>query len=231
LRILDTEQNFSARLEWSRIVGNLPAGKWLCVKITLGRFTTASIHSLNPRSQGLADAAAHTLILDEITIDSSAERSPASNSAPPLAVPQNVQAKGYERHVDVTWQPSRDQNVARYVVYGSDDGQHFRPLAMQIRGLSRYSDFVGEVNQTKYYKVAVSDRLYRQSSLSAAAHAATREMTDDELLTMFFPTHQKRRWPLSSMTTATWVHLCGAFMVPSMRSTSTKIGTLLFTWA
>ncbi len=37
---------------------------------------------------------------------------------------------------------------------------------------------------TAHYKVAASDRQYRQSPLSEAATASTRELSDDELLTM-----------------------------------------------
>jgi hypothetical protein len=43
---------------------------------------------------------------------------------------------------------------------------------------------LGKAGVTAQYKVAASDRNYRQSALSNVASASTREFTDDELLTM-----------------------------------------------
>jgi len=55
-------------------------------------------------SQGAADDAPHTLIIDEIKIDDRSAASPvaAEVRAAPRA-PKNVQAKGYDRHIDISW--------------------------------------------------------------------------------------------------------------------------------
>jgi hypothetical protein len=55
---------------------------------------------------------------------------------------------------------------------------------MQVRGINRYIDFIGKPDQKAFYKVAASDRGYRQSRLSEAASASTKQLTDDGLLTM-----------------------------------------------
>jgi hypothetical protein len=57
-------------------------------------------------------------------------------------------------------------------------------MGMQIRGINRYTDFIGKADQKAFYKVAASDREYRQSPQSEAVTASTRQMTDGELLTM-----------------------------------------------
>ena len=82
------------------------------------------------------------------------------------------------------WEPSPGTSVARYVIYRSLDGQPFEPIGIQLPDTFRYSDFLGKSGVKAEYKVTASDSNYRQSALSAAASAATREFSDDELLTM-----------------------------------------------
>jgi len=192
LRILDSNQNFSGPLELSQVVENLPAGEWVRVRIPLDRFASASIHTLNPRrlqsivfSQGRADTRPHTLIIDEIALDSARQPSVAGAANLP-STPQNLRATGYERHIDLTWQPVHDDNAERYIIYRSTDGRNFKPLGIQIPGVNRYSDFVGNTDTSiRYrYKVTASDRWYHRSPLSEESGASTRQMTDDELLTM-----------------------------------------------
>ena len=117
---------------------------------------------------------------------------PGSGQArvPVVLVPQNLKAVGFERHIDLSWDSLGEENVQRYIVYRSADGKEFAPIGMQVRGVHRYTDFVGPTGGAArpgakyFYKVAASDRAYRESELSAEASAATRAMSDDELLTM-----------------------------------------------
>jgi hypothetical protein len=190
LRIQDADENFSSPLKLGAFSEDLAAGQWVLVKVPLERFTTASMHTLNPHrlhrivlSQSVPDAAAHTLFVDEISVDDNA--APVTDSARQTAIPNsplNVAATGYQRHIDITWDPS--PGAIRYIIYRSADGKAFTPLGMQIQGINRYCDFVGSINQKLVYKVAASDGMYRQSALSSEAAASTRQMNDDELLTM-----------------------------------------------
>ena len=187
IRVQDNGGNFSAPLKLGAFSGAIPAGRWIQVKIPLGRFPTASIHALEPHhlrsivfSQDAADGAPHTLMIDEIRI-AGPESAAAGN--PPLP-PKNVRAKGYERHVDISWDAVAAMSVERYIVYRSFDGRDFQPIGMQVRGINRYTDFIGKPDQKVFYKVAASDSGYRQSRLSEAVSASTKQLTDDELLSM-----------------------------------------------
>jgi exo beta-1,2-glucooligosaccharide sophorohydrolase (non-reducing end) len=194
IRIVDTGGNFSGPLKLEAFAegANLPAREWVRVRIPLDRFLTASIHALDPHrlqsivfSQGVADGSAHTLLIDEIWIDDESQATNAtSGGEQPLSTPQGLSATAYEQHVDLTWEPSLDENIERYVVYRSFDGKEFQPVGTQVRGITRYADFIGKVGQKVFYKVAASDRNYGQSALSAEASATTHAMSDDELLTM-----------------------------------------------
>lgn len=227
VRLEDVARNFSQPLPFGEFSGDLPAGRWIQVKVPLARFMTASIHDLSARnlriivfSQNAADGARHTLILDEIRIDfaEAATSLPAetgsdgnqlkSITAP--AAPRDLSAKGYERHVALHWvapdppasgtvngtpsNSSRDgesrpqAEFERYIIYRSEDGKTFKPIGMQVRGITRYTDFTGLGGKNLYYRVSASDVQYRESPMSEVVSAATRTadkpFTDDELLTM-----------------------------------------------
>jgi exo beta-1,2-glucooligosaccharide sophorohydrolase (non-reducing end) len=183
--------SFSEALPVGKYSGNLQAGHWVQVRIPLAALRSASIYPFEPRffqnmvfHQGKADGARHTLVIDEIRVDD--EHSLNANSAgqKPLPAPQNLRAKGYDRHIELSWDPADDPRVARYTVYRSLDGGKFEPIGIQLPGTQRYEDFLGKSGARADYKIAASDSNYRESPLSKTASAATRELTDDELLKM-----------------------------------------------
>ena len=187
IRLLDTQRDFSAPLSLGLFAGDIPASKWVQLQIPLDRFGTASIHDLDPHtlqsivfSQGTADGVAHTLFIDEIEIDNE----PSATKVQKVPAPGELTASGYEQHIDLTWEPAPDDEVERYIIYRSLDGKQFQPVGMQVRGITRYTDFLGQTGQRAFYKVAASDRRYRQSAVSPEASATTRPMSDDQLLTM-----------------------------------------------
>ena len=187
LQVAEFPGAFTEPLALGRITGDISAGKWIQVRIPLSEFHTASIYEFRPQSlqniifhQGRADGARHTLIIDEIRIGDDA---PAGDSSS-LAPPKNVRAVGYDRHVEVRWDPVNSSLLGRYVIYRALDGKQFEPIGIQLPGTTRYEDFLGKVGVTAQYKVAASDWQYRTSFLSIAASASTRVFSDDELLTM-----------------------------------------------
>jgi len=187
LRLLDTQRDFSAPLSLGLFTADIPASKWVQLQIPLGRFGTASMHELDPHSlqsivfsQGTADGVVHTLFIDEIRIDNQ----PSATRVQNVPAPRGLTASGYEQHIDLTWEPAPDDEVERYIIYRSLDGTQFQPLGTQVRGITRYTDFLGQPGQKAFYKVAASDRRYRQSALSPQASATTRPLSDDQLLTM-----------------------------------------------
>ena len=186
LRFLDAHHNFSAPLRIGDFSSDLPAGKWMRVQIPLQRIKTDSLHKLDPHrlerlvfGQGVADGTEHALLLDEFRIDDAAID---AGTPIPLA-PQNLQARGYELHVDLSWDSVSGSELARYIIYRSDDAKQFRPVGIQEPGINRYTDFLGKTNLTVYYQVTASGRDYRESP-SSVVNSSTRPFTDDELLTM-----------------------------------------------
>ena len=179
--------SFSDPLQLSDFVGDIPAKRWVQVRIPFSKFQTGSIYRFRPEFlqdviflQGRADRAPHSLIIDELRVDDD----PSSSDNAALPVPQNIKAIGYDRHVDVSWDPVDSPAVDRYVIYRSLGGSNFQPVGIQLPGIHHYSDFLGKSGITVQYKVSALDREFRHSALSNPGAASTREFTDSELLTM-----------------------------------------------
>ena len=184
LQVAEFPAAFTEPLALGKFAGSIPAGRWVQVRIPLSDFHAASIYTFRPQSlqnivfhQGRADGVRHTLIIDEIRVgDDAAEVA--------LTAPANVRAIGYDRHIEVRWDPAGPALFGRYVIYRSINGSEFEPVGIQIPGTNRYSDFLGKAGVTEQYKVAAADWQNRKSAFSNTAIASTREFSDDELLTM-----------------------------------------------
>jgi hypothetical protein len=191
LQVAEFPGSFTEPVSLGKFAGGLPAGRWIQVKIPLSEFRAASIYSFHPQQlqnviflQGRADGVRRTLLVDEIRIDDETADATNHRASTPLPAPNNVRAIGYDRHAEVRWDAVEHPSLSRYVIYRSLDGKDFAPIGIQLSDTNRYSDFLGQSGITAQYKVAASDQTYQQSPLSAAASATTRELTDEELLTM-----------------------------------------------
>jgi exo beta-1,2-glucooligosaccharide sophorohydrolase (non-reducing end) len=192
LQLEDEQHDFTDPVKLAGISGEVPAKRWFQIRMPLSEFQTASIHNFQASrlhslhfSQSVSDDTPHTLIIDEIKIDDKTNASPVApevRKAP--RAPQHVQAKGYDRHVDISWDPVPDQELQSYVIYRAIGKHRFQPIGIESSDINRYSDFIGESGVAANYRVKAVDRSYRQSAFSAIASASTRELSDDELLDM-----------------------------------------------
>src|SRR3982074_3840902 len=208
----DATREFSKPVKLESFVQDLPARKWVQVRIPLQEFETGSIHPFRPDrtnrvvfGQGAADSADHTLIIDEIKMDNVGDSSATNpHAASNVPAPRNLSAESYERHIDIRWDPVEAPDLQRYVIYRSWDDRDFQPIGIQVPGINRYTDYLGKTGQTAFYKVAASDRQYRKSALSESATGTTKSMSDDELLTMLqkacFRYYWEGAYPAAGMT-------------------------------
>jgi len=183
--------------------GDLPAGRWVPVRIPMKELRSASVYPFHPERlqsvifhQRRTDGAKHVLIVDDIRVDDEPAAgngdiphfvscsARGNEECPHFPVPDSVTAKGYDRHVDVQWRAPTASSADHYVVYRSIDSQPFAPVGIQRPGVNRFADFIGRSGVTARYRVAAADWQGRESAQSPAVSAATREMSDDELLTM-----------------------------------------------
>ncbi|MER3453530.1 MAG: hypothetical protein C4344_07930 [Acidimicrobiia bacterium] len=176
-----------------RLIGaldRLPAHRWVRIRLPFSSFV--GLHrstrdaSFDPRRltrinivQGLDDDEPHLLYIDNVMIGDA-----EPDDAPPPARPVGLSARGYERHVDLTWQPNTERDLLFYKIYRSFDGQRYEPVGIQKGRWTRYVDFLGASGKVVWYRIVAVDANYNESSPSEAVRAETRALSDDELLTM-----------------------------------------------
>jgi hypothetical protein len=204
LQVAEFPASFSAPLRLGKYTGNVPAGRWIEVRVPFSDITTASIYPFKPNylqsltfHQDRADNVRHTLVIDEIRVGDS----PASDAT--LPGPSNLVATGYDRHIELEWAGDEPAGLARFVIYRSINGSEFKPIGIQLPGIHRYEDFLSKSGVHARYKLAAEDWNYRESRRSNEAEASTRELSDDELLTMMQRACFQYYWdgadPLSGM--------------------------------
>lgn len=169
----------------------LPQQKWVRVRLPFKSFVglfestrdiafdsqhLASITIL----QGLDDGTAHTMNIDEVRIDDQ----PAAEDTAAPAAPGAPAARGFDRHIEVSWPRLSEPDLLHYRIFRSFDGSTYVPIGMQKAGRHRFIDFLGAPNRAAFYKVSAVDTSDNESRHSAAVQASTRPMSDDELLTM-----------------------------------------------
>lgn len=185
LQVAEFPASFSKPVDLGKYSGNVPAGKWIHVRIPFSDLQTASIYPFHPEylqsiafHQGRADDIRHTFIIDDIRVDDA----PSTNAT--LPAPTNLHAAGYDRHIELEWNATEPAGVARFVIYRSIDGGQFSPIGIQLPGIHRYEDFLGKSGVEARYKIAAADWNYHESPQSNEAASSTHELSDDELLTM-----------------------------------------------
>jgi exo beta-1,2-glucooligosaccharide sophorohydrolase (non-reducing end) len=170
-------------------VDKLPAHEWIRVKLPFDSFVgpvrETHVPRFDPRRlaritilQGLDDGKPHTIYIDEITIGDDV----ANNGG--RAAPSGLTAKGFERHISLTWTASPDPDLRYYKIYRSSDGKSYTPIGIQKGKVARYEDFLGEAGKASLYKISAVGATYQESPLSAEVKSATHLMSDEELLTM-----------------------------------------------
>lgn len=168
-----------------QLARSIPADTWTQIKkpITTFNFKSSNRNANEVESviftQGKADGNRHVLYVDEIKLYDDQEGDRTSPE-----VPGRLSAKGYDSHIDLSWEPVQANDVNYYVVHRSVDGGEFRPLGIQHTGFNRYTDFLGRQGQSVSYKVSAVDENYNTSGLSKSIEASTEKFSDAQLLDM-----------------------------------------------
>jgi hypothetical protein len=170
--------------------GPLAAGKWTEVKLPFaafaGQYGGTDDAKFDPRRlssitfvQNLEDGKEHVLYLDDICVIDSKRK---ERAAPPS--PARLTVTGQDRHFDLSWQPSDDDNLLGYRIYRSLDGGKFESISTRSSWSCRYVDFVGASGKAAQYRVSAIAMNQSESPLSQPASGKTRAFSDDALLDM-----------------------------------------------
>lgn len=186
-------KQLSAFLPLQSFIDNYKTNSWLTVKIPLKNFKEINYKELEEIdvvafTQQIADGLEHHLYIDQL------EFCPDTSVQKISCVPEIIKAKGYEKHVDITWEKITDTAVQYVKIYRSLDQKYFYPVAIESPINSRYSDFVDITGKTFYYKISLIDADYNETSLSNLVSAETHSMIDEELLTMVQEANFRYYW-------------------------------------
>jgi len=169
-------------------VPSIQKDRWLTVQVPLEQFQfdTDKIDVIVFK-QHAANGKEHVLLIDQLEL--LPEKLPSSTSKPVIGT-----AKGYEKHVDITWKPVSDTAIKYIKVYRSADGGKFYPVGIQSPFISRYTDYVDTTGKKYFYRITLLDKNYKESAPSAVASASTRSMTEEQLLDMVQEAHFRYYW-------------------------------------
>lgn len=169
----------------------LPANQWSHIKVPFAALRGPTYNGTDDNRfvkedllavsfmQGLDENEERTLYIDDIEVR---DATPEDRISPPRI--ELVRAKAYERHIDLSWEPSDAPDLLSYRIYRSWDGSTFEPIGTQQGARTRYLDFVG-VNKQATYRVTAIDVAGNESESSEVSAAPrTKEMSDEELMTM-----------------------------------------------
>jgi hypothetical protein len=163
--------------------GSAVKNKWYQVLIPLDEFG-ASIKKTPDDitgvlfSQNNQDGKKHKIYIDDIEIVSTASTVAIATK------PTGVTAKGYYRHVDISWAPITDTTIKAIKIYRSENGKDFAAVGIQWPSINRYADFTGQQDRSYTYKISFLNNSYQESGASTSVSAKTKTMTDEELMTM-----------------------------------------------
>lgn len=104
------------------------------------------------------------------------------DTIPPLT-PKNVQAFGYERHIDLLWWDNEEPDLAGYKIYRKLNNQFYYWTTVPKEKTYLMLSNLG-LNYTLTLKVSAIDSSGNESLLSDSVVATTHQMTDEEFLDM-----------------------------------------------
>lgn len=179
--IEDVNNNKSVKHKISDYVSLLPTNTWVKISIPL------DIYLNNPGSldmtkiktiyfgQNTNDNIEHTIYIDELKITKGADVVPQT--------PQNVEAKGYQKHIDISWTLNNEPNIGGYRIYKYLNGS-YQMIGTASSEDRFYTDFIDLTGVNGKYKVSAISTNLTESQLSDEVSADTKELTDDEWLDM-----------------------------------------------
>ncbi|MGQ9798189.1 MAG: glucoamylase family protein [Ignavibacterium sp.] len=104
------------------------------------------------------------------------------DTIPPLT-PKNVQAFGYEKHIDLVWWDNEEPDLAGYKIYRKLNNQFYYWTTVPKEKTYLMLSNLG-LNYTLTLKVSAIDSSGNESLLSDSVVATTHQMTDEEFLDM-----------------------------------------------
>lgn len=175
---------------------DLPPRQWIRIDLPFASFKPLFLGTEDARFdgtklkgviffQGLDDGKPHRLVIDDVHVRSLSEGAESTLTARALpGSPSGLIARGYERHVDLTWSTPVGTAPHRYTIERAEGSGRFVPVGSARGDQTRYADYVGQPGWSGEYRLRAVNTDEEASSPSDPAPATTHRMTDDERLNM-----------------------------------------------
>jgi hypothetical protein len=180
----DTNNKKTTKQNISSFIDGIAANTWTKISIPLNIFiqspgeASTSIIKTIFFGQSASDGIEHILYIDEIRMVTES----TTDSIPP-DMPANVMAKGFDHHIDISWFPNSESDLAGYRIFRLDSSS-YKIIGEAEKDENYFSDYIGNPPQSFTYKVLAFDESGNQSELSNDASASTHQLIDEELLDM-----------------------------------------------
>jgi exo beta-1,2-glucooligosaccharide sophorohydrolase (non-reducing end) len=185
--------NRTSRKRLGLYLAGLQARQWTYFQIPLKDFLAATVDFDFSRiaklviSQSIDDNQEHRMFLDEIKLC-------FGDSSSILQAPKLVKVSAFARHIEIEWQGMDSPELEYYLVYRAIGDAEYQAIGIQRPQFNRYTDYVGKENLGASYYITAVNHDYKESPRSEILEAATRAMSDDELLTMVQEAHFRYYW-------------------------------------
>jgi hypothetical protein len=176
-------KSYSSYLPLNDFIEVYEINRWLTVEIPFQKFAGLASIAVNDIDviafqQQSENGKEHKMFIDQI------ELLPEEVYQPVTKAPNIISAKGYEKHVDISWEKVSDNNVKYVKIYRSTDNKKFYPVAVESPLFSRFSDYTDTTYCKFYYKISFLNGDYKESPFSNMVSASTFPMNDEQLLDM-----------------------------------------------
>jgi len=184
--------DISNAVKLENFLPKIETNKWIQVLVPLDQFgTEISIEHITGLglSQSSPSNSNQLFYLDQIEFVS------ITTSELSKQTPKLVSAKGYEKHIDISWEKVTDSTIRYVGIFrkGTQDSE-FKYIGIQQPWISGYTDFVGDSREKFTYKISFLNGDYLKTSFSNTLASQTREMNDEELLDMVQEAHFRYYW-------------------------------------
>ncbi len=179
----DTGNNKTPKQKLSTYVLQTITSNWVKISVPLSIFKNnpgnANLYAIKTIYFGQNslnnDNVQHTLYIDDLVMTKN------SGYVPPA--PSNVQAKGFQKHIQLKWDLINNSEIGGYRIY-KKVGNDYVIIGTVDKNTRYFLDFGYEPNTTVEYRVAALSSALTVSPLSDPVTATTKIMTDDEWLDM-----------------------------------------------
>ncbi|MBK7265469.1 MAG: T9SS type A sorting domain-containing protein [Ignavibacteriales bacterium] len=184
LYLQDNVGQQTGSVSMSNYLSELPAFSWkrVLVPLSLFRNNAGSTDLTKIKyvffAKDAADTTQRITFIDEVRMVLKGSIDPVPPSVPGLPV-----AKGYEKHFDLRWMKSPENDVMGYNIY-KKEGINYIRIGNTTANENYYYEWTGAMGNSRVFAITAFDSSYNESERTVDLPVTTSQMTDEDFLDM-----------------------------------------------